>query len=79
MIVVSSFFSLIKLRSIVAIGSPALTFCPFLIAIVNGFPLSPTVSTPIWTKTSSPSLLVMPTACLVSAIIEIVPLTGATT
>ena len=45
----------------------------------KGSPFKPTVSIPICTKTSKPSLVVIPTACLESATIVILPETGATT
>ena len=49
-------------RSIVPSDSPARTRCPVATVSAKGRPLSSTVSTPRWRRTSRPSSVVMPTA-----------------
>ena len=67
------------LRSMVPRGWPLRTRSPALTVILKGAPLSSTVSTPRWSRTSRPESVLSPMACPVAATSVTVPSTGATT
>ena len=59
-VVASSPASRMTLKSTVARGSPALTRCFLLTFDSKPRPSRPTVSMPMWTRTSTPSSVLMP-------------------